>query len=995
MLTNNPLLQLSLPRVKMVLARMNHKVWEKVSDLECHAVPSSFDEHQSVQSISSRPLTPVRPGHALDGAFRFYWYCVTLPKDRESHGLFFHWDHAAESTAYIDRAPLAGFDEYHKYVRLPAQVKTIWLESTTTSEKQALKTAALYKRNDLAWKLKNDLEVLINLMEYQLRGYNPPFGGNYSLTSLYRPPLDFVPRFIRRLLRLLEIAADAFEKEGIEALNRKIEVIYDELKGDPQTLKLAVSAQAHLDPVFLWPENVGFAKILHTFSSSVYFMNEYPEMKMQFSQPYAYELVQKHEPAFFQKVKSKIESGQWEMEGGLYSESDTQIPCGEALARCFEIGQQITRDIQGESSTVAWLPDSFGFSACLPQMIVQFGMHFFYTTKINWNSVTHFPYSSFRWHGNDGSEVIAHLSQHQMGYRLNSLPDKMINVEKIYRQGDVHDESLAPVGHGDGGGGITAEQIEYIRRIKSLYGVPRSNFRKVKDFFNDLKTVRESLPQYDGELYLETHRGIYTTRGALKAAYRALERALQKLESVHAIQGLGPIDDNYWKRLTFAQFHDILPGSLLSMAAPIHIQELTTLAQKAESEAIELLNQENDRSSLSVFNPLPLKRNVWVKSGSSQKMQCFSIAPHSGNKLIHLQECPDTGVVRASQLSLQNDHVKIAFNELGEIVSFQDRGKDIRFHGPGAVLTWFKEMPSSSEPWEIDIQSLSHGTSTETKAECTITQNDSHCGQLKFYKKIGDQSSVAVYYTLYADESYLRITYKLDWQDPETLLKAVFPTDYKGRHVRYGTPFGSCLRPQYAGMPHDVAQWEVTGNRWAAVFDEGEREGLGIVTKDKYGFNARNGTIGVSLVRSPISSECAIANQAGSPNAVLTDIGTHVIEMAVGYYSTNLPLLQHPAALADIIYTESVAYSGPPLLSPFKGTEGDQSLLPCWIRPVDKNSWILRLHEITGQHGSVRVLLEPGWNWKKIDLSHRELQNGDVALQYKPYEIVSLMIRKC
>ena len=289
-------------------------------------------------------------------------------------------------------------------------------------------------------------------------------------------------------------------------------------------------------------------------------MEDYPEFRFGYSQPASYRAVEKRAPALMQEVRGKIRQGRWEAVGAAEVESDTLLSCGEGLVRSLLLGQDGFRDLQGRPSEILWLPDVFGYSDALPQILVQTGVKYFFTTKLHWGSITLFPHSSFLWQGSDGSEILAHVSQ-GMGYNMNVLPGEIRSAVREYRQADVHDEFLMPSGFGDGGGGPTPEMCERARRLRDLAGCPPTSWGRIDEYFNGLEEIRDRLPTYRGELYLQYHRGVLTTHGDLKAAFRELERALQIREAAHAVTGRGPVPVESWRRMVFAQFHDYIPGS--------------------------------------------------------------------------------------------------------------------------------------------------------------------------------------------------------------------------------------------------------------------------------------------------------------------------------------------------------------------------------------------------------------------------------------------------
>jgi len=284
------------------------------------------------------------------------------------------------------------------------------------------------------------------------------------------------------------------------------------LRTDPQALDAVLTGHAHIDLVWLWPERVGEAKAVHSFATADRPIDMYPQFRFAYSQTASYAAVSRSAPTLHRRVLHRIGQKRWEASGAMEVESDMLPPCGEALARSFLLGQQAFAGLRGgKPSRLLWLPDVFGYAGCLPQLMRQTGVEYFFTTKMTWGAVTKFPYSSFVWRGDDGSEVVAHIVSQNFGYNGKTSLGELKGHAFGHRQSDVHHEFLAPTGYGDGGGGPTEEMCERARRVANLASLPRVKWGGVEPFFDRLAKLRAKLPTYRGECYLEYHRGVFTT----------------------------------------------------------------------------------------------------------------------------------------------------------------------------------------------------------------------------------------------------------------------------------------------------------------------------------------------------------------------------------------------------------------------------------------------------------------------------------------------------
>jgi alpha-mannosidase len=1010
MLPRNPLLQLVPARAASVLERLRSLVWTagpEITDISGTAPQPDF---LTWEQAKREKLSPVTLPHHWGKLFDQAWFRIRLtdaPKGFE----FFEWRDQGEATVYLDGVPYAGIDVAHHRCRLPEGVKELWIESSCIQsgiwhsaasgidpQGSRLLGARWSKRHEAAWEAWHDFEVLYDVMREELKAQYP--GESFAAVGP-RPPIQAATPLLRRLLRYLDAAMDAWDRSGLPAMRKVLREAYRELPAEPIALKASLTGHAHIDLVWMWPENVGEFKARHTFATALQLMEQYPEFRFGYSQPASYRAVERSAPKLFERVKQRIRKGSWEALGATEVESDTLLACGEALARSFLLGQETFREMNGEPSRTLWLPDVFGYAGCLPQLMRESGVDRFFTTKLTWSAITQFPHSSFIWRGSDGSEVLSHVT-HAVGY------NGTVNVEELrkgalnYRQSDEHDEFLAPTGYGDGGGGVTPEMCERARRLGDLAGSPKASWSRVDDFFEGLEAVRAKLPVYQGELYLQYHRGTFTTHGDVKDAFRGCERALQAWEAARCASSGEPIARCNWERLVFAQFHDYIPGSSLHEVYDEGKVELLAIAQEALATAtVELAGEQGKGAAL--FNPLTIPRIEMVRDETDELLPVL-LPPLAGRPLAHLQPIQNLPRVRTASKRLENGIVHAEFDRTGQIRSLTVRGCSIAVREPLNQLILYPDRPHRYDAWDIDRQTLSLGEVVQGGAEIEVEEDSAARGCIAFRRKVGSKSSVVVRYSLDAGSTVLRIDYQFDWQEEGYLVKAVFPTDYRGRFARYGAPFGSVTRPQQPGSLADEAMWEVPASRWAAVCDEGELNGLMIVTEAKYGFTCRDGSMGVSLIRSA-KITCEEHKDTGAFPVSLrrtmresqySDVGEHHIRLAIGRYNAAAQRGEQPAALADALYTQNIPYQGGPRDCGFLGLYGGETLHATWAKPLAKGRWILRLNETLGHRGVARLALMDGWTARRANLLDEVAEEAEIISEvpFRPYELITLQIER-
>lgn len=1003
MLPVHALLQLVPARIPQAIHRVRDQVWSSRGPVPGVAATEPSPRHLDVAAASRRPLRAVTGAHTYGKLWDQRWFRLRLPRNPEpSVTRYLVWKDQAEATLFVDGVPHYGFDVAHRQAPLPREAREVWIEAVVCQTAiwhpeatgldptgSRFEGAELVVRNELAWQVLHDLLVLDDLMRVELQAVFPNSAVDFASIGT-KPALHVLPPLLRRLLRHLDNVVNALDRGGLAAARAALAVAYRDLPGFRAPPTAVLTGHAHIDLVWMWPERVGEFKAVHTFATANRLMESYPEMRFGYSQPASYAAVARRSPALMAAVRRRIRQSKWEPVGATEVESDTLIACGEALARSFLLGQEGFRALTGKPSPVLWLPDVFGYAGCMPQLMCETGVKGFFTTKLTWNAINRFPHSSFVWAGIDGSEVVAHLC-HENGYNQNVTPLELRRGAESHRQCDVHPEFLAPVGFGDGGGGVTEEMCERARRVASLSGVPETGWGRVDDFFTRLEGHKRHLPVYRGELYLEYHHGTLTTHGDVKVAFRGVERALQIQEAAHCARRAGPIDPAAWHRIVFAQFHDYIPGSSVHEVYAEGKAEHARLMAAAGQATRRLLA--GPAGGEAIFNPLPHPRRYWHRG------RCLQLAPLSGAPVAELPEVPPVSL-QASARYLASDRVQARFDAQGRLTALKVDGVATPFTRPANELWLYPDHPHRFEAWEIDRQTLSLGQPDQRRARATVLAAEPGRAGVAFTRPLGKKSRVTIRYTVEAGSPVLGIAYDLDWQEEITLLKVVFPTGFIGRDARFGSPFGSVRRSQVGGTSLAEAQWEVPMSRWCALTDDAESEGFFLVSEAKYGVTVRNGTVGLSLVRSAlITSEDRGAKAGSHPETIrrtlapsrYSDLGHHHIALAVGRFSPAAPRAEQPAALAEILFTPPVAYRGGAVSSGLLGLEGGTSLQPVWAKPEKAGAWVLRLHETLGRRGRVRVQAAPGWRLSQVDLSgkvRRVLAAG--RLDFRPYEVVSV-----
>ena len=993
----NPLPQLVADRLARIQENVDRSIWVRRERLAVEGSPVTDEMLDGGQALSL-PYTPVTPGEhfgAPHGDWSHRWFRVQIPAAREGERgrRFLRWKCQGETTAFIDGVPWAGLDPGHPTCPLPDAAATLYLDTATwqtgiwTPEPPEaigpyglrFDFAELRIRDAGAWELQWDLDALRQLGDLLIQDEDAAVD---ATGHGYRPAFDDVSPLLRRLIRSIDECCDAWVSGGVDAMRAATRALLAELPAESWQPEAALIGHAHIDVVWLWPEIATRHKNVHSFATQLRMLEAYPEMVFAHSTPAVYRAVQEDAPALIPQIKHQIAAGRWELMGGFEVEPDVNMPAGEALARSAVYGNRFIAAFTGAPSDVCWIPDVFGYSNCLPQILRLAGIGGFYTTKITWSQVSRFPYTSFVWRGSDAdSEVVAHLAT--TGYNGQVRLEENRGALRRHRQLDVHDAMLIGTGLGDGGGGPSEAEAERARRFRDLAGSPRHAWRTSASFFAELERVRDRLPVYQGELYMEAHRGVLTSQAEYKRLYRACEVALQTHEALRVADGGEPLGEQAWLRVLFGQFHDALPGSSIGRVyEDLEAEFGRILSREEEATAAELANG----GDAVAFNPVALPRRVYLAEHDLLlDLPPLGTAP--------LTEAPGGhAAVIASPTRLDNGIVQASFDGDDQLVGLVVDGRRLELTG-AAGMRLGHDDPHNYDAWEIDHYTAGTMTPAADRLRLAVVGNSGRRGVLAGHAPIGVLSQATVRYLLDPGSRFLLIEIDVDWQEEHRLLRYHLPTGYRGRNATFGAPFGSIERPQLPGRPEDEAMWEVAGSRWAAVHDD-DGTGLAVLTEAKYGFSCFDGELGVSLLK---------AARHPDPAA---DTGRHTIRFAVGRHQpatlgSGPDAVLSTACAADALFAPvPTTGAGAARPSPFV-LEHPGSLCPAWVLPSETGSgYVIRLHETAGRRGTAELrLAKPAGAVTLVDFREQQLgaprpaDDMTYAVDYAPYQVVSVLVR--
>ncbi len=642
-------------------------------------------------------------------------------------------------------------------------------------------------------------------------------------------------------------------------------------------LTVTAVGHAHIDTGWLWPVRETIRKCARTFSNQLDMIEKYPGYVFGASQAQHYAFVKEHYPSLYEKIKARVADGSWEIQGGMWVEADCNLTSGESLVRQFLHGKNFFMDEFGFDVKNLWLPDVFGYSAALPQIIRKSGCNYFLTQKISWNQFNEFPHNTFIWEGIDGTEVLTHFPPENT-YNAFVSPTELVPAQNRFKEADVLDEFLSLFGIGDGGGGPKEEFIEHALRLGNMEGMPKVRLGRADAFFERLAKHSDKLYHWVGELYLEMHRGTLTTQARTKRNNRKLEQLLAATEFICSLapRKSYPAEalDKAWKKLLINQFHDIIPGSSITKVYEVTEKEhaeLFKVCEKLIADALETIGSA-DENAVSLINTLPYAYNAPVElpaswAGCAVTDGCgneFKVQVEDG-KVYAQGEIPADSVVvlrrgapqeqpaleTRRETVLENELVRYEFNAAGELVRGFDKeaGREILRDGEkGNVFSLYVDRPNTFEAWDVDIfYDQEERTGAEIKSISDVVSGPVR-SSVKLVFAIGN-SEIRQEVSLRAGSKRLDFATEVEWHEVRRMLRVLFPVDVMTSEAAFDIQYGYVKRPTHGNTSWDSAKFEVVGHRYVDFSERGY--GVAILNDCKYGHRTNQGNLDLCLLRSP------------------------------------------------------------------------------------------------------------------------------------------------
>ncbi len=783
--------------------------------------------------------------------------------------------------------------------------------------------------------------------------------------------------------------------ETIAAGRRRMQPVLERRNG-PTMPTLFAFGHAHIDVAWLWPLAQTERKIAMTALNQLLLFEAYPEFKFLQSQPHLYWMLQQRYPDIYARFKAAVQAGQVIADGGMWIEADTNITGGESLIRQILYGRRFFREELGVDSRILWLPDVFGYSGALPQILHGCGMRGFATQKITWayNGGETFPYNTFLWEGIDGTAIPAHIFT---DYNSEVRPNAVLDRWNTRLQKNGLSTMLFAFGWGDGGGGPTRDHLEFYRRVQDLEGLPRVKMASPAEFFADLEQRGAVRNRYVGELYFQAHRGTYTSQARTKRGNRQSEFALREAEFwgalARAVNGFAFTAQTLtvpWRNVLLNQFHDILPGSSIQRvyveAEALYAETIAAASQLAEAAAQTLTAGGPGRT---VFNSLAWPRTALVPTEAG----LMEVAvPACGWATVTDTPAPAeadsaaTAALTRDGFRLENELLRAEFDQQGQLVSLWDKETDRELMAaPGNRLCLFKDVPTKWDAWDIDSMAESLPVRTDESAILTLVRSGPLAAAVSLQRRL-HHSTVEQVITLRRGSRRLDFDTSVDWQESHKLLKACFPLAIHATEAISEIQFGHLRRPTHQSRQYDADRYEIANHKWTALAEEGR--GAAVLNDCKYGLSVKGNSLNLTLLKSALAPDMT-ADKGRQTfryalytwNGSLRDSG--VVREA---YDLNVPVL-------------IAAGSGPQPSGSFFGVDADNIVIET-VKPAEDGSRavIVRLYEAMRTAtrctltASLPVRAAAQTNLLEEDAQPLTWEAGQVRLDFRPFEIKTVRL---
>lgn len=845
-------------------------------------------------------------------------------------------------------------------------------------------------------------------------------------------PEEYTRQRVLNLLYRSLLELDYSDEETLKASIPGALKTYLDGMAEYKDLKMPVemyfAGHSHIDVAWHWPLKETVRKVSRTFSSMLRLMEQYPEFKFCQSMPVLYEMAKKYYPEVYEQVKERVKEGRWETLGSMYLEPDCNLISGESFVRQIMYGKKFYQEELGSDSNICFLPDVFGYSSAMPQILKKAGTDYFFTTKLTWNETNEFPYSVFKWRGLDGTEILSGMmsmcTERGLGLYNGDLTASGVrmSLEHFKNKGN-EDPLLYLYGHGDGGGGVTKEMLEAVTRADKVPLLPKVKIGTVQQYFEELDKEKD-YPVWSGELYFEKHRGTYTTAAKNKRNNRKSEFLFRDAEVMSVFQYLvngeykGTDLEDGWKLILLNQFHDILPGTCIGDVYEQCDRQYAQIAEIGNESIRKNVDAMTAGDGITVYNTLSWPRSQVVIIDGCGKAALRAadgtypkqVRREDGTIAFLAEDVPAMGyrtyerteeaeaigeagmaacVQEEGRIEVENEWLKVAVNQAGVITSLYDKAarREILKEGTcGNQLKLLEDIPVEwGAAWETTKKKDDKPSLPFQIEVCRVKEHNQLYTALEIQQTVHN-SRICQEMIIYHHGPYVEFRTVVDWDERQKMLRVEFPVDVHTLTARYDVAFGNAEHPNHGTTSFDEARFEVCGHKWGDVSDGGF--GVSLLNDCKYGYSIQNSNIELSLLRSADfpSDKCDKGVHQFSYWIYPHEGGIREGKVAQTGYEVNVPLM----------VKEGAAAGGE---GSFISTDCENIVIDTVKKAENGEDIIIRFFETynTVSEGKIFLNFEAEkcteTNLLEQSIGDLPIENGAVSFKINPYEIKTYRIR--
>lgn len=819
------------------------------------------------------------------------------------------------------------------------------------------------------------------------------------------------------------------------------EEFYGRLCGTKSPIVTGIG-HTHIDVAWLWTLSQTREKAARSFSTVLNLMKQYPDYKFMSSQPQLYQYVKEDHPEVYQEIKQMVQKGRWEPEGAMWLEADCNLTSGESLVRQILFGKRFFKNEFGVDSRILWLPDVFGYSAALPQILKKSGIDYFMTTKISWNEIDQMPMDTFMWRGIDGTELFTHFITTKdysdkkgtsSTYVGNVNANQVMGAWDKYHNKDISDEVLMSFGFGDGGGGPTKEMLENAKRLKyGIPGCPVFNMDFAGDFFDRVYSKvkdNRNLPTWVGELYLEYHRGTYTSMARNKKYNRKSEFLYQDAEMLSSLNAM--LGANYpaeklnsgWQTILLNQFHDILPGSAIKQVyedSKKQYEEVLSNGRDIVKSSIDGIAASINLGSKSVvvFNTLSFVRDDVVEFEMPEGMGNAELVDDDGRSVacqvvegnravFFARSIPSKGYksyrivegkqdidncLRIDKHSMKNKFYNVEFDENYNVASIYDvqSGREVIKEGLKAnVLQAFEDKPVNFENWNVDIYYQRKMWEVDDVSDAEVIEEGPVRCCLKVSRNFCD-STITQYIYMYNDVPRIDFKTCIDWKEKQILLKAAFPVEINSNRASYEIQYGNVERDTHWNTSWDMARFEVCAQKWADLSENGY--GVSLLNNCKYGYDIKDSVMRLTLLK---------CGTDPNPDADKEhhEFTYSLYPHAGGWREAGTQAMAYNLNVPAYAVVEDAHKGMLPGRMSMVSVDKDNVMVEVVKKAEDSDRLVIRLYEYCNRRDSVKLTLcediAEAWECDLLENVEKKLdvEGSSFTFEIKPYEIKTFMVK--